>query len=56
MFTAEQLRKMTLEETEKILRNMPKADIPSIKELEPFNVGIYDEDGHLIGEKEGGEY
>ncbi|MBR1634133.1 MAG: hypothetical protein IJ682_03620 [Lachnospiraceae bacterium] len=55
-YTAEELRNMTVEETELILKNMPKFELPPKEILKLMDVGIYDKDGHLIGEKPGGEY
>ena len=54
-YTAEELRNMTLEESEQILRNMKPISY-SLERLKMFDVGIYDEKGHLIGDKEGDEY
>ena len=45
MFTDEQLSKLSLEETEKLLRDMPKPAIPSLDDLKEMNVGIYDKNG-----------
>ncbi len=56
MFTAEQLGRLTLEELEKIMRETPVPNTPTLKELESMNVGIYDENGKLIGDKEGDDY
>ena len=56
MYTAEELSKMSTEELEKILKEMKLDRLPTLEELKSMNVGIYDEDGGLIGEKEGGEY
>ncbi len=53
MDTAEQLNKMSSEQCEKILRNMSDLKIPTLEELEQFNVGLYDNNGNLIGEKNG---
>ena len=50
-YTAEQLRNMTLEESERILREMPVV-IPTLERVKLFDVGIYDENGKLIGDKE----
>ncbi len=52
MFTAEQLSKLSLEELEKLYRETPEPEVPTLKELENMNVGIYDEKGKLIGELE----
>jgi len=56
MFTAEQLGKLSLEELEKLMRETPEPKAPTLKELESMNVGIYDEKGKLIGDKEGDDY
>ena len=56
MLTADQLSKMSTEELELLVRKTKFVEMPSTKELEKMNVGIYDKDGNLIGEKEGGEY
>lgn len=55
MYTAEQLGKMSEEELENILNELPPFH-PTIDELRRFDVGIYDKDGNLIGDKEGDEY
>lgn len=51
MVTAEQLSKMSPEQREKILRNMSDLKTPILEELDQFNVGLYDNNGNLIGEK-----
>ena len=54
-YTAEQLRNMTIEESEQILKTMPKPII-TLEGLKRLDIGVYDSDGNLIGDKEGNSY
>lgn len=55
-YTAQELQQMTPEELEKIASEMSGIDLPSIEVLKTMDVGLYDKNGRLIGEKSGGEY
>lgn len=56
MYTAEELSRMTSEELERLAMSVSNIELPSIEILRTMDVGVYDENGHLIGEKPGGEY
>ena len=51
--TANNLAQMNEEELEELLKSMPKFEAPSDQVLSTMDVGIYDNNGDLIGIKEG---
>lgn len=54
-YTSDVVSNMSLKEREEALREMPRKRV-SVKQLEHFNVGVYDKKGYLIGEKKGDLY
>ena len=55
-YTADDLRKMTSEDLERLALYVSDTELPYLTVLRTVDVGIYDKKGHLIGEKTGGEY
>lgn len=55
-YTAQELQQMSAEELDRIVSEMEGENLPNIEVLKMMDVGVYDKNGRLIGEKSGGEY
>ncbi len=55
-FTADDLARMSEDELEELLNSMPAFEAPSDQVLSTMDVGIYNENGDLVGVNEGDDY